>query len=129
MNQSRLKTTNMAVALVAAYMLVLQALFGAFAFGAAASPMVDVFGNPLCVTSGETGEIDGVPGDHSALPDCCGVACGMFAAATAADRQLHSLENPLAFSVVDRVRGFDDARRDFALQRGPGSPRGPPRTV
>lgn len=127
MNRSRSKTVNMAVAFVAAYMLVLQALFGAFALGAAAaSPLLDVFGDPLCVSAGATGESETAPGNHSVLPGCCTVACGMFAAATAADRHDHSLANPLAFSIVDRIRRFDDARRDFTLQRGPGSPRGPP---
>lgn len=130
MNQNGSKRMNMAVALVAAYMLVLQMLFGAFALGAAAaSPMLDLFGNQLCVTSSETDAGDATPGDHSALPDCCTVACNMFAAATAADRHAHSLANPLVVSIVDRVRLFGDAQRDFALQRGPGSPRGPPLTV
>lgn len=116
----------MGVALVAGYMLVLQALLGAFALGtAAAAPMLDVFGNPLCVTG------DSLPGerDHTALPDCCVTACGMFAPATPDDSSARSLANPLAQAATTLPRPEPDACRAFALERGPGNPRAPPLTV
>lgn len=130
MKRSGSKTSNMAIALVATYMLVLQALFGAFALGAAAaSPLFDDFGNPLCITSGQLDERSPAPIDHSALPDCCTIVCSMFAPSLAGDRDAHSLENLLVFITAEPIQRFSDVARNLTLEPGPNSPRAPPLTV
>ena len=70
----------MATALVAAYLLVLQALIGGLAAGthAGASVTVDAFGQVLCrgATSGTDAPSD--PNHHT--PDCCTTGCQTSAA-------------------------------------------------
>lgn len=130
MATTRRKTGNLGVALAAAAMLVLQGFLGAFAVGTAnASPMLDAFGNPLCITSVESHQTDTGHVDHTAMPDCCTVACGMFAPAASAGGSGHSLENALSTTAArlqtrDAVSGYTDEP-----QRGPGSPRSPPLTM
>ncbi|MFN3765255.1 MAG: hypothetical protein ACK4R3_06760 [Aliihoeflea sp.] len=126
MPNGRGKLLGKGVALVAAYMLVLQALFGAFAAGASAGvPMLDDFGNPLCITSHEPGPSGGEGRDHSGMPDCCAPGCSMFAPATDGDREPHALSNPLKvfraiFVALPAIVATDDAASR------PGSPRAPP---
>ena len=119
----------MHVALVAAYMLVLQGLLGAFATGAAASPLVDIYGNPLCITSGHTSDAGSDGAKHSPPPDCCTTACGMFAPAAAANPAAVSLANPLSATDLELTPPYELASRSFALDRGSGSPRAPPLQV
>lgn len=116
----------MGVAFVAAYMLMLQALVGSFAFGVAAnaSPLLDAFGNPLCITSAESAALS-EDGGHSALPECCTAACGMFAHLTVEDRTPHSLDNPLP-AVAQGVATFDARVVTPVLDHDPGKPRAPP---
>lgn len=127
----RLKTWTMGVALVASYMLVLQVLVGAFAMGAAtASPMLDVFGNPLCITSSGAAESDSDRTTHSVLPDCCTVACSMFTPATAEDRTVTNwLSNPLDAATSHLPAPINAPTPDAPLDRGPGNPRAPPATA
>lgn len=119
----------MGFALVAAYMLVLQAMLGAFAMGAAtASPMLDAFGNPLCITSTDAAVQSDGGRDHGTLPDCCGSACGMLAPLTVEDRTPHSLFNPIA--PVQHVEFARDAAvYPPAPDHDPGNPRAPPFTL
>ncbi|MBL0934905.1 MAG: hypothetical protein IBJ07_09155 [Rhizobiaceae bacterium] len=126
MPRGRGKPWGKGVALVAAYMLVLQALFGAFAFGAAAGvPLFDDFGNPLCITSHEPGHAGGEGRDHSGMPDCCAPGCSMFAPVTDGDREPNALSNPLrvAYAIPVAVPAIA-AADDIACR--PGSPRAPP---
>ncbi|MEO3385011.1 hypothetical protein [Mesorhizobium sp. CAU 1741] len=129
MGYFRQKSWSLGFALVAAYMLVLQAMLGAFAMGAAsASPMLDVFGNPLCITSQDTAAQSDGDRDHGALPDCCGSACSMFAPLTVEDRTPHSLPNPLPFAL--HVEFSSDATVVLsAPDHDPGNPRAPPVTL
>lgn len=131
MRAFRMKTWTMGGALVASYMLVLQILVGSFAMGAAtAGPMLDVFGNPLCITSSAPVGTDTDRTTHSALPDCCTVACSMFAPATAEDRTATNwLSNPLDTTTTLLRVPTDAPANDAPLHRGPGSPRAPPATV
>ena len=66
---------RLGMALVAAAILFLQGLFGAYANAAfVGAAQLDAFGNPLCVSMpGETG----APGKHdpAAMPGCCTLAC------------------------------------------------------
>ncbi|SFI63236.1 hypothetical protein [Aerobium aerolatum] len=131
MRAFRLKTWTMGIAFIASYMLVLQVLVGAFAMGAAtASPMLDIFGNPLCITSSSSSESDGDRSTHTALPDCCTVACSMFAPATAQDgNPANWLSNPLVIETTRVSTPADSLPPSSPLDVGPGSPRAPPATV
>lgn len=117
-----------AVAFVAACILVLQSFLSGWATGAlAATPMLDAFGNPLCVTSGDH---DGKrpANDHSKVPDCCTFGCSIASSllAAAPDDRIGPL----------RPLSSDDFRfgslESFHLQspdHDPGSPRAPPLTA
>lgn len=120
----------MGIALVASYMLVLQALIGAFALGAAAaSPMLDAFGNPLCITSSDSTKSGSDNTSHSAVPDCCTVACSMFAPVTTDERTPSFVINPLESAGDTLTPAFDTVQRLLSPERGPGSPRSPPLTA
>lgn len=127
----RLRRTSRStgIALVAASMLMLQAVLGAVALGTAhTAPLVDIFGNPLCITSA-TGPTD--PHDErsaAALPDCCTSACSMFAPLMNDSRVAHSLPNPLAVPApLDFA--FDPIALRPSPDHDPGSPRAPPLTA
>lgn len=128
MSYFREKSGRVGVAIIAAYMLVLQSLVGAFALGtAAASPvLLDAFGNPLCITSSLGADSDAENGNHSAMPDCCTVACSMFAPITAEERAPRSLYNPVARITQPAEPVYESVTVSFALLRSPGSPRSPP---
>lgn len=93
----------------------------------AATPTLDAFGNPLCITSIDH---DGTspPGDHSALPNCCTLGCNMPSHLLVADP---SGDTGLRWSLSS-----DDIRFDLAQsfhihgpEHNPGSPRAPPLTA
>ncbi|MEO9336143.1 hypothetical protein ABFT80_01730 [Mesorhizobium sp. SB112] len=122
---TRHKGSSFWVALVAAYVLVLQSTFGALALGTAPGAMtLDVFGNPLCITSSDQ---QGSDIDH-VMPNCCVLGCSMFAPVSSAPPETASLRHewtgsfaillPLAASVIARSPEHD-----------PGSPRAPPLAV
>ncbi|MDF1598617.1 hypothetical protein PZ895_02355 [Mesorhizobium sp. YIM 152430] len=126
MPRVRGKLSSKGVALVAAYMLVLQALFGSFASGAAAgTAILDDFGNPLCITSHVPGPSGGEGRDHSGLPDCCAPGCSMFAPVTLGDREPHALSNPLTVSFAVAIAAPTIVAAGKA-GREPGNPRAPP---
>jgi hypothetical protein len=114
-----------AIAFAAAFILVLQTVGGALAFGVGPSPtQIDAFGNPLCITSvdHDHGSTDG---EHSKLPQCCTLGCNMFSQslATASEPTAFILDLPIVSDGFDRtythmafpVRDYD-----------PGNPRAPP---
>lgn len=88
---------NDRVAILATVMLFFQIAVGGFALGsaAAASPTLDIFGNPLCITGVTHSETAGDTRDHAGLPDCCTPGCSMFAPVTGPDRDRCALFNPL----------------------------------
>ncbi|CAH1655480.1 DUF2946 family protein [Chelatococcus asaccharovorans] len=117
------------VALVVAYMLVLQSVLGAFAIGASASPeRNDVFGTFLCAPSGDlSGASDDAP-VRKHLPDCCLYGCSMFAPV------LLSLpaaaETPFEHSAVLAHPLPDLGVRPPSRRDGsPGRPRAPPHSI
>lgn len=121
---------NVGVAMIAAYMLILQGLLGAFATGVAnAATDLDAFGNPLCITSGELASVDADGSHDQTLPDCCSAACSMFSTVTNDDHAPHALDNPLRVGVDATAATAAAACLGFALKRGPGSPRSPPLTA
>ena len=124
-----LKFGRTGVALVAACMLVLQALIGSFAVGAAAaSPMLDAFGNPLCISSASAADPMPLESDRGAMPDCCAVSCSMFAPLVADQPHAHSLSNPLEIGSSEQNLSHRYTGPAPVFERGPGSPRSPPAT-
>jgi len=117
---------NAGVAVIAAYMLFLQGLLGAFAVGSADAAQLDVFGNPLCITSGEHGAAGTDTAHHETMPDCCAVSCGIVAPAAHEDRSPHSLANPLAVAAQPMPAPFAAIAHRFTVEQRPGSPRSPP---
>jgi len=128
--RTKLKISRISVALVAAYMLILQGLFGAFALGAAAAlPMLDAFGNPLCITSSDPTASDTDDTSHSAVPDCCTVACSMFTSVATDERPAASVFNPLAATDASLAPRIDLVAQLLSPKQNPGSPRSPPQAV
>jgi len=124
LSASKPKRWNIWVAFVATYMLVFQGLLGAVALGdAKASPMLDAFGNPLCITSTDSDSDDRT---HTGLPDCCTVSCSMFAVASAGDRSSNSFSNPLPTATAALFPPVEVGTSPFTLDREQGSPRAPP---
>jgi hypothetical protein len=115
-------------ALVAACVIVLQSFFTAWAAGAMPiQPMLDIFGNPLCITSLDKGN-KGPVGDHSKLPDCCTFGCTMGSSVLAVAPTEHA--EPLRPLLRSRV--VAPLYRTDAIQipdHDPGSPRAPPLTA
>lgn len=116
---------RLSVALVAALLLVLQTVAGAFASGTVAAAPRDAYGNPLCITSGihDGQELPAKPA-HGMLPGCCTLACGMAA-----------VLGPVPVDVVGVVRLHAALLAPVAPVEGlpthppehsPGNPRAPP---
>ena len=118
----------MPVALVAAYLLLLQSTFGAFAFGAGPGPsQLDTFGNVICSHEGAA-RLPGNDPHPSHLPACCGVGCSMFSPVFAPPPVAAMAPAPLSFEVVAFV--FPAILHlDFARKRSPSNPRAPPPAV
>lgn len=119
----RRKGWGFGVALAAALMLVLQMSAAAFALGQG-KPPVDMFGNPLCIT---TGTDHGAPakGEHPSLPECCTLGCNIFSSVLASPPVGVALA---AENRRETVIAFHAARLDpsTAPEHDPGSPRAPP---
>lgn len=125
--QFRRKGWSFGVALVAAYLLVLQAAVGALALGAG-TMQLDAFGNPLCITSVDHAGKAGGTADHARLPDCCTLGCSTVSAAVATQPQPFALFAPLPAARI--AVGHRLAVEPFRTRHGdPGRPRGPPLTI
>ncbi|WP_411034856.1 hypothetical protein [Shinella sp. BYT-45] len=110
-----------------AILLALQSLLGSFAMAAGTgTPMVDAFGNPLCIGGMEGHEPASAPDkDHSRHQECCTLACGMAHGFAPTDRAVAILFNPLAQPSQRILEArFDQVRP--ALDNLPGNPRAPP---
>lgn len=119
----RRKGWGFGVALAAALMLVLQMAAAAFALGQGTPPL-DIFGNPLCITT-STDHTAPAKGEHPSLPECCTLGCSMFTSLQA------SPPAGAVLAVVRRLESvvvFHAARLDpsTAPEHDPGSPRAPP---
>lgn len=114
-------------ALVAAVVLVLQSSLAVWASAAApapAEPMLDSWGNVLCITGMD--QEDGNPAnDHSGMLDCCTLGCGVSSAALAApsDASIVLLRLPLGSNAP---RAVSVAPIDLLPDHDAGSPRAPP---
>ena len=119
----RRKGWGFGVALAAALMLVLQMAAAALALGQGTPPL-DIFGNPLCITTG-TDHTAPAKGEHPSLPECCTLGCSMFSSVLAsppAGVEL-AVEYRREILVVFHPAGLDPST---AREHDPGSPRAPP---
>lgn len=115
----------MPVALVAAYLLLLQSTLGAFAFGTGPkASQFDAFGNVICTHEGAA-QLPGGNPPPSHLPACCVLGCGMFSSGFAPPPDAEPAMGIRSFETVVFV--FSAAvHLDFARQRSPSNPRAPP---
>lgn len=118
----------MPVALVAAYLLLLQSTLGAFALGIGPSAsQLDAFGNVICTREGAA-ELPGGNPPPSHLPTCCVLGCGMFSPPFAPPPAAALAPGSLSFEVIAFVFPAT-THLDFARKRSPSNPRAPPRTA
>ena len=123
--KSRLGTGRSIVALVAALLFIAQASVAAAA-GVAARPMLDVFGNPLCIT-GMTEDAD-APADHGKLPNCCTLGCSTAGAGALVPvlPDAVAIDYPAWVALKPAVLDGPVVRRS---DHDPWRPRGPPSTT
>ncbi|MEW9806362.1 hypothetical protein [Mesorhizobium marinum] len=115
------------LALVAAAVLVLNALLSPWAYAAPQGTLVDAFGNPLCITSAD-GHAPSPARDHSSFPDCCTLGCAGAAHALAAPP---GAGDALAHPLLPRAVAASASEPIVLKPAGhnPGSPRAPPRSI
>ncbi|SIT57356.1 conserved exported hypothetical protein [Mesorhizobium prunaredense] len=117
----------MPAAFAAAYLLVLQSVLGAFAFGIGPdASQRDAFGNVICTQQGAAQR----PGDphQQHMPACCVPGCGVASAVYAPPPAAATLSSNFS---VETVAFVLPAFRylDFARDRSPSNPRAPPVTA
>lgn len=119
----RRKGIGFGVALVAALMLVLQTVAGALALGQGTPPL-DIFGNPLCITS-SSGHTAPAKSDHAGMTECCTLGCNMFSTALASPPEGAALAVDLQSHAAVQL---PVSRRDLSAppKHDPGNPRAPP---
>lgn len=112
-------------ALVAAFVLVLQSSLTVWASAAApAEPMLDSWGNVLCITGMD--QDDGNPANnHSGMLDCCTFGCGA-SSATLAVPSGASIALPPPPIRSDALWTACNAATVQTPDHDPGSPRAPP---
>ncbi|MDG4675936.1 hypothetical protein P9A16_33070 [Shinella sp. 838] len=115
------------MAVAVAIVMALQILLGTFAMAAnAATPMVDAFGNMLCINSAEGDDSGSTPNkDRPLLPECCTLACGLVHSFVPADTSVAVLFNPLSEPLQRPVIRFAEPFHSV-LDSLPGNPRAPP---
>lgn len=110
------------IATVALVMLVQSFVLAWSAAAAPSRPMLDIFGNPLCITSVEH---DGEPQDHSKLPNCCTSGCGLASWFLAAP-ELQSTQVEWTGPALFQAPRFSRSVVSSLPPERPGRPRGPP---
>jgi len=118
----------MPVAFAAAYLLLLQSMLGAFAFGTGPdASQLDAFGNVICTHEGAA-QLPGGDQHQQHMPACCMLGCSKMSAAYAPPPDAASLSASLSFEAVAFVvPAF--RHLDFARDRSPSNPRAPPATA
>ncbi|MBP2238469.1 hypothetical protein J2Z31_005006 [Sinorhizobium kostiense] len=114
------------LALVAACLLVLQTVLGAHALGGMpASPQLDAFGNPLCLSAdhSDTGDHGGGSGHAT---DCCMLGCWASSQLAASSDASWVLPIP-ASPTAGPIRTPEAPVR--AAGHYPGYPRAPPKLI
>ncbi len=125
MRNRRTSASNIVFTMIAAFALVVQMLFGSVLLGSAvAAPILDDFGNPLCITHAETSG----PSDHkdsSKLPQCCTQACSVLAPVLAPQFSDNFLSNRLETNSKPVTAEADPGPFERP-ETSPGKPRAPP---
>ncbi|CAH2405425.1 hypothetical protein [Mesorhizobium escarrei] len=118
----------MPAAFAAAYLLVLQSVLGAFAFGIGPdASQHDAFGNVICTHEGAA-QLPGSDPHHQHMAPCCMSGCGMASAVYAPPPAAATVSGN--FSVETVAFGLPAFRHlDFARDRSPSNPRAPPVTA
>lgn len=121
----RSKGPSKQVAWLAACVLVLQTIFVAWTSHAAATPALDAFGNPLCITSPDG---HGSGDDKPTLPSCCVLGC---ATAIQALVEPDSTGEQIVLRVVEHLAPMAVLAIPTipAEEHAPGSPRAPPARI
>jgi len=119
------KFASKQIAWMAICVIVLQTTLTAWASHASATPTVDAFGNPLCITSTDGHE----PDDRKpSIPNCCALGCAFTSQlVTAPDFTV----TPVAFRVVQPIPALAAIALPAVIQgeHDPGSPRAPPTEI
>lgn len=117
------KGWGLGVALAAALMLVLQTAVAALAIGQGQPPL-DIFGNPLCITSASEHTAPS-KNDHPSRSDCCTLGCNMFSTAIAPPPEGVDVAalSPFALAIQFLPAWHDPAT---GSKHAPGIPRAPP---
>lgn len=114
-------------ALVAACVILLQASAASFAAGMNTGPMLDAFGNPLCLSDSVQSR-DDAGGDHAKLPSCCTLGCVGNAQLLSPPDHFTTAER-IPLHVLDLRPRPDRALVIGAPEHDPGNPRAPPLTA
>ena len=115
-------------ALVAALVLVLQSSVTVWATASApADRMVDGWGNVLCITGMDEGS-DNPATDHSGVPGCCALCCGIASADLAPPSKAHIAFPPPPVR-SDALQGTPEDAVLRILDHDPAIPRAPPLTA
>lgn len=119
------RTKWSAIAFLAALVFVVQTSLSLWAGAvAAATPMLDAFGNPLCITSMD-GDGAAPAGGHGAPTNCCTLGCSTAGLALAEpDLEAVPAFEPEVSPVEPRVAFLPSTVR--SLDHDPASPRAPP---
>lgn len=112
----------------AAYLLVLQSVLGAFAFGIGPdASQRDAFGNVICTQEGAAQRSGGDP-HRQHMPACCAPGCGMASAVYAPPPAAATVSSNFSVETVEfMLPAF--RHLDFARDRPPSNPRAPPVTA
>lgn len=120
----RRKGWSMPVAFAAAYVLVLQALLGTFAFGAdSAAAQLDAFGNVICTHAGAAEQSPGDPQNHQ--PSCCTLGCNLSSLGFGTPPDV-SVALKTAFAETVALPATMADRPLFSRHRSQANPRAPP---
>lgn len=109
--------------MLAAYLLVAQALFAGLATGASAAPR-DAFGQVLCTTTDADGR--DAPSQSPHLADCCALGCAMFGPGVAPPPDAAALSGAQDPAHVSAELPRESAA-SWVSERRPQNSRAPPR--
>lgn len=114
-------------AILAAYLLVLQATLTGMTLGAHAAPSAGVVGAVIC--SSATTSSDAAPGrgERHVLPNCCVLGCSMSGGGAAPGSDSVRLDAPAAAAFLHRSYAFDAV--SATPERSPRTTRAPPLTA
>lgn len=122
------RTGSIAVALVAAWLLVLQSVFGALAFGSSPqAAQLDAFGNIICTHDGAAELPAGDPHQQT-VPPCCALGCLLSGAAFSPPPAVFALAGSIVYEAV-AFAIFSVAPVPFPREHTAANPRAPPLTA